>query len=83
MVDHCPAEKLLEPFLEFVDKVKLQLQLMLHLFMDGTNVNLRFQELLNASSEMKNFNRSILSIGTLIGTFDWSIPHRSQLSQQE
>ena len=27
MVDHCPAEKLLENILEFVDKVKLQFQL--------------------------------------------------------
>lgn len=64
MVDHCPAEKLLDHFLEFVDKVKLQLQLMLHLGMDGPNVNLKFEKLLNMSSEMKNLNTSILSIGT-------------------
>ena len=62
MVDHCLAEKPLEHFLELADKVKLQLQLMLHLGMDGPNVNLRFEELLNASSEMKNLNTNI---------FDW------------
>ena len=45
MVDYCRVEKLLEHSLEFVDKVKLQLQLTLHLVMDGVNVNLRFEEL--------------------------------------
>ena len=34
----------------------------LHLVRDGPNVNLRFEKLLNASSEMKYLNTSILSI---------------------
>ena len=58
MLDHGPAKTLLEHILEFVDKVKLQLQLILHLGMDGPNVNLRFEELLNTSLEMKNLNTS-------------------------
>ena len=64
MLDHDPAKTLLEHFLEFVDKVKLQLQLILHLGMDGPNVNLRFKQLLNTSLEVKNLNTSILLIGT-------------------
>ena len=47
-----------------MDKVKLQLQLILRLGMDGPNVNLRFEQLLNTSLEMKNLNTSILLIGT-------------------
>ena len=34
----------------------------LYLVMDSPNVNLRFEERLNTSLEMKNFNTSILSI---------------------
>ena len=64
MVDHFHAEKLLEHLLEFVDKVKLQLQLMLYLGMNSPNVNLRFEELLNISLEVKNLKTIILSIGT-------------------
>ena len=64
ILDHGPAKTLLEHFLEFVDKVKLQLQLILHLGMDGPNVNLRFKQLLNTSLEVKNLNTSILLIGT-------------------
>ena len=64
MLGHGPAKTLLEHFLEFVDKVKLKLQLILHLSVDGPNVNLRFEELLNTSLEMKNLNTSILLIGT-------------------
>ena len=64
MVDHCPAQKLLEHFLEFVNKVKLQLQFMLHIGMDGPNVNLKFEELLKDSSELENLKTTLLSIGT-------------------
>ena len=35
MVDHCPVEKISEHFFEFVDKVKFQFQLMLHLGMSN------------------------------------------------
>ena len=66
MIDHCPVEKVLEHFLEFVDKVKLQLQLMLDLGVDSPNANLGFDEHLNASSEMINLNTSILLISTCL-----------------
>ena len=64
MVDHCPAEKLLEHFFEFVRKANLDLHLMLHTGMDGPNVNLKFEELLRLSESFKHLNTSILSIGT-------------------
>ena len=37
---------------------------MLHLGMDGPNVNLKFENLLNSSAQMKSLNTTILSIGT-------------------
>ena len=64
MVDHCHSKKFGKHFLKFMDKVKLQLQLILQLSIDGPNVNLRSEECLNASLEMKNINTSILLIGT-------------------
>ena len=64
MVDHCPAEKLMEHFLQFVEKVKMNLQFMLHLGMDGPNVNVKFEKLLQSSEIMKNLNTNIISIGT-------------------
>lgn len=64
MVDHCPAEKLLEHFLEFIKKTDLDLRLMLHTGMDGPNVNLKFEELLKSSEAFEQLNTSILSIGT-------------------
>ena len=64
MVDHCPAEKMLEHFLEFVKKVNLDLRLMLRLGMDGPNVNLKFDDLLVSSKDFQNLNTSILSVGT-------------------
>ena len=53
MVDHCHSKKFGKHFLKFMDKVKLQLQLILQLSIDGPNVNLRSEECLNASLEMK------------------------------
>lgn len=53
MVDHCHSKKFGKHFLKFMDKVKLQLQLILQLSVDGPNVNLRSEECLNASLEMK------------------------------
>ena len=64
MVDHCPTEKFLEHFVKFVEKVKLNLKFMLHIGMDGPNVNIKFESLLKSSEKMKIFNTSILSIGT-------------------
>ena len=59
MVDHCPAEKLLEHFFEFVRKANLTLNLMLHPGMDGANVELKFEELIRSSESFKNLNTSI------------------------
>ncbi|XP_065677645.1 uncharacterized protein LOC136092905 [Hydra vulgaris] len=63
MVDHCTAEKLLEHFLELVEKVKLNIKFMLHIGIDGPNVNVKFERLLKSSEKMKNLNKNI-SIGT-------------------
>ena len=52
MVDHYPAEKLLEHFLEFVEKVELDLCLMLHLSMNGPNVNLKFENLYSPTASV-------------------------------
>ena len=64
MVDHCIAEKLLEHFLELVEKVKLNIKFMLHISMDGPNVNVKFERLLKSSKKMKSLNTNIISIGT-------------------
>ena len=59
-VDHCPSEKLVEPFFEFIKKVGLDIKYMLHLGMDGPNVNKKFQRLLLENIE----NTTFLDIGT-------------------
>ena len=64
MVDHCPAKKLLEHFLEFTEKINLNLKLMLHIGMDGRSVNLKFEDLLKSSPHLKSLGITILSIGT-------------------
>ena len=64
MVDHCPAEKLLEHFLEFTEKINLNLKLMLHIGVDGRSVNLKFEDLLKSSPHIKSLGTAILSIGT-------------------
>ena len=64
MVDHCPAEKLLEHFLEFTEKINHDLKLMFHIGMDGPSINLKFEDLLKPSPHMKSLGTTILSIGT-------------------
>ena len=64
MVDHCLAGKLLEHFLEFTEKINLDLKLMLHIGMDGPSVNLKFEDLLKSSPHIKSLGTTILSIGT-------------------
>ena len=64
ILDHCPAEKLLEHFLEFTEKINLDLKLMLHIGMDGPSVNLKFEDLLKSSPNIKSMDTTILSIGT-------------------
>lgn len=59
-VDHCPSEKLVEHFYEFIKKVGLDIKYMLHLGMDGPNVNKKFQRLLLENIE----NTTFLDIGT-------------------
>ena len=64
VVDNCPAERLLEHFLEFTEKIILDLKLILHIGMDGPSVNLKFEDLLKSSPHMKSLGTTILSIGT-------------------
>ena len=61
-VDRCPVEKLVEHFYEFVQKVGLDINYMLHLGMDGPNVNKKFQSLLLESPYLEN--TTFLDIGT-------------------
>ena len=61
-VEHCPAEKLVEHFYEFVKKVGLDVNYMLHLGMDGPNVNKKFQRLLLESDGLGK--TTFLDIGT-------------------
>ena len=65
MIDHCPAEKLFKHFLEFTEKMNLDLKLMLHIGMDGPSVNLKFEDIFKSSPHVKNLGTTILSIGTL------------------
>ena len=64
MVEHCPSEKLLEHFYEFIEKAELDISFMLHFGMDGPNVNLKFEDLIRASNIFSNSDKIILSIGT-------------------
>ena len=61
-VNHCPAEKLVEHFYEFVQKIGLDINYMLHLGMDGPNVNKKFQRLLLESPYFEN--TTFLDVGT-------------------
>ena len=64
MVDHCPAEKLLEHFLEFTGKINLDLKLMFHIGMDRPSVNLKFEDILKSSPHIKSLGTTILSTET-------------------
>ena len=59
MVYHCPAEKLVEHFIEFIKKANLDLKYILHIGMDGPSVNLKFEKLL-----IDQLNKLILQVGT-------------------
>ena len=61
-VDHRPSEKLEKHFYEFVQKVGLDINFILHLGMDGPNVNKKFQRLLLESSYLQK--TTFLDIGT-------------------
>ena len=58
------CRKVNEHFLQFVEKVKIDLQFMLHLGMDGPNVNVKCENLLQSSEIMKNLNTNIIFIRT-------------------
>ena len=64
MVDHCPSEKLMEHFFEFINKANLDVSLMLHVGMGGPNVNLKFEDLIKSSEQFIAAGKVILSIGT-------------------
>ena len=63
-VDHCPADIMLEHFLEFGKKVDLDYRYMLHIGMDGPAVNLKFEKLLKSSATFQSLEKEILSVGT-------------------
>ena len=68
MVDHCPAEKLLEHFLEFTEKINLDLKLILHIGMDGPSVNLKFEDLLKSSRHIKVWAQPFFPLGLVVYT---------------
>ena len=61
-VGHCNADDLVEHYNHFVDKLKLKFDYLLHLGMDGPNVNLSFENKLE--STLESINTSFLRIGT-------------------
>ena len=63
-VDHCPAEKLVDHFFEFVNKLGLNLKFLLHIGMDGPNVNLKFEKLLSQSLALVKYDTKFLKTGT-------------------
>ena len=63
MVDQSPSQKLLEHFLEFVNKFSLELKLMPHIGTDESSVNLKFEDFLKSSQQIKTLDSTILSIG--------------------
>ena len=62
MVGHCPSEKLLEHYFGSVRKANLDLHLMLHTGMDGPNVKLKFEELLQSSECFKHLTQFCLLV---------------------
>ena len=63
MVEHWPSEKPLEHFLEFVNKVSLDMKVMIHIGMNGPRVNLKFEGFLKSSPQMKSLDTTILQFG--------------------
>ena len=61
-VDYCPSETLVEHFFEFINY--LDINYILHIGMDGPNVNLKFQKLLVNADVLTNINKLFLEIGT-------------------
>ena len=61
-VGHCIADDIVEHYNHFVDKLELKSDYLLHLGMDGPNVNLSFENKLE--SHLQSINTSFLRIGT-------------------
>ena len=62
-VDHCPSKKLVEHFYEFIRKICLDINFILHLLgMEGPYVNKKFQHLLLESSYLEK--TTFLDVGT-------------------
>lgn len=60
---HCTAEQLKDHFMAFMHKLKCDIQFLLHIGMDGPNVNLAFQRILE--KELQDLHgKQILKIGT-------------------
>ena len=64
IVDHCPADKLVEHFFTFIEKNGLDIKFMLHLGMDGPNINVKFQILPLQSNLLAEAKTIFLNIGT-------------------
>ena len=62
-VGHCTSDDLVNQFFEFMEKLKLNLLLLLALGMDGPSVNRSFEKKLKARLE-ENYATQILDIGT-------------------
>lgn len=60
---HCTAENLKDHFYEFGEMLKWDVNLLMHLGMDGPNVNLLFQKKLEADLSEK-YNKTFLNVGT-------------------
>ena len=58
-VDHCPSETLIGHFFEFwvYKKNNLDINYLLHIGMNGPNVNLKFQKLLMNADILTNINK--------------------------
>ena len=63
-VDHCSADKLVGHFLTFMGKNGLVVKFMLHLGMDGQNVNLKLQKLILQSHLLAEAQTTLLVIET-------------------
>ena len=64
-IDHCPSETLIEHFFEFwvYKKNNLDINYLLHIGMNGPNVNLKFQKLLMNADILTNINKLFWAIG--------------------
>lgn len=60
---HCTSEDLLTHFFDFGTKIQWNLKYLLSIGMNGPNVNLKFQKLLD-DELIKTYNNKIINVGT-------------------